>query len=75
MEKKKLAVICGGESVEHQISLRSARSILKGIDRDKYEVYLIGITTNGDWYLLDENQFDLEIENKGFFCLEDSISV
>ncbi len=51
MAKKKLRVgiLFGGKSGEHEISLRSARSILKAIDRKKYDVIELGITKQGRW--------------------------
>ncbi len=50
MEKMKVAVLFGGVSPEHKVSLRSAQSILKHIDPEKYEVFPVGITTDGLWY-------------------------
>ncbi len=51
MAKKKLrvGVLFGGRSGEHEVSLRSAASILKAIDRKKYEIVPIGIGKNGHW--------------------------
>ena len=51
MARKKLrvGVLFGGRSGEHEISLRSARSILKAIDRKKYEVVELGISKEGRW--------------------------
>jgi len=51
MARKKLRVgiLFGGRSGEHEVSLRSARSILKAIDRKKYEVVELGITKEGRW--------------------------
>ena len=51
MAKKKLRVgiLFGGKSGEHEVSLRSARSILKAIDRKKYDVVELGITKEGRW--------------------------
>ena len=51
MAKKKLRVgiLFGGRSGEHQVSLLSARSILKAIDRKKYDVVELGITAEGKW--------------------------
>jgi len=51
MAKKKLrvGVLFGGKSGEHEISLRSARSILKAIDRKKYDVVELGIGKDGCW--------------------------
>ena len=49
--KKKLCVIFGGESPEHDISLKSVTSILNNLNKDKYEIYTIGITKDGRWLL------------------------
>ena len=50
MQKKiRVGVIFGGRSGEHEVSLRSAESILKSIDRAKYDVVPIGITQEGRW--------------------------
>jgi len=48
-KKIKVAVIFGGRSGEHQVSLVSARGIMAAMDRDKYEVLPIGITLEGQW--------------------------
>ncbi len=47
--KKTVAVIYGGRSGEHEVSIRSAKSILAAIDRDKYDVKEIFITKEGRW--------------------------
>ena len=47
--KIRLAVIFGGRSGEHEVSLMSAASILSVLDPHKYEVLQIGITTKGQW--------------------------
>ena len=51
MARKKLrvGVLFGGRSGEHEVSLRSARSILKAIDRKKYDVVELGISKQGRW--------------------------
>jgi D-alanine-D-alanine ligase len=58
MAKKRLRVgiLFGGKSGEHEISLRSARSILKAIDRKKYDVVELGITKEGKWLPSDGAQ-------------------
>lgn len=48
-EKIKLGVIFGGRSGEHDVSLMSARSVLSVVDRNKYDVFQIGITREGRW--------------------------
>ncbi len=47
--KLRIGVLFGGKSGEHEVSLLSAASILKAIDRKKYEVVPIGITKHGYW--------------------------
>ncbi len=48
-KKLNLVLIFGGRSGEHAVSLRSAQSVLKALDGDKYQVYQVGITTDGLW--------------------------
>src|SRR5262249_3394538 len=49
MKKIRVGVIRGGRSGEHEVSLRSAESILNTIDRSKYEVVPITISHDGRW--------------------------
>ncbi len=49
--KKNLCVIFGGQSPEHDISQKSVTSVLNNLDKDKYNIYTIGITRDGKWYL------------------------
>lgn len=51
MEKKKLrvGVLFGGRSVEHEVSLLSAKNVIRAIDPSKYEIVLIGIDKVGKW--------------------------
>jgi D-alanine-D-alanine ligase len=48
-KKLRVGVIFGGRSGEHEVSIRSARAIVEAIDRKKFEVVPIGITTEGKW--------------------------
>lgn len=52
--KKKISIIFGGKSSEHEVSLRSAFNIYKALDQNLFEVFLIGISKQGTWYLLTE---------------------
>ena len=58
MAKKKIriGILFGGRSGEHEVSLLSAASILKAIDRKKYEIVPLGITKQGQWVRDDEAQ-------------------
>ena len=49
VRKVKVAILFGGKSAEHEVSLRSARNVAEAIDKNKYEVVLIGIDREGHW--------------------------
>lgn len=53
MEKKRLAVLFGGQSSEHVVSCMSAANVIEQIDAEKYELLLIGITEDGHWLKVD----------------------
>lgn len=48
--KRKVALIFGGRSSEHEISLRSIKNVFEALDKAKYEPYLIGISKEGSWF-------------------------
>ena len=56
MKKLRVGVLFGGRSGEHEVSLLSAASVLKAIDRKKYEVTSIGITKEGRWVTATDAQ-------------------
>ncbi len=60
MPIKNLIILFGGRSVEHEISKRSATNVFKNIDRSYYNVSVIGISREGDWFLLDNPQQIIE---------------
>ncbi|WIF96010.1 D-alanine--D-alanine ligase [Caminicella sporogenes] len=54
MENKiNVGIIFGGKSAEHEVSLMSAASIMRAIDKEKYNVIPIGITKRGNWMMYD----------------------
>jgi len=55
--RPRVGVLFGGESPEHEVSLRSAKNVIEAIDRERYEVVLIGIDRRGRWHLADESRF------------------
>lgn len=64
--KKKLCVIFGGKSSEHEVSCKSAYNILKNLDKEKYEIIKFGITKQGATWLYtgdDESILDGSWEN------------
>jgi D-alanine-D-alanine ligase len=50
--KRRIAVIFGGRSAEHEVSVISARSVLAALDRERYDVMTIGIDKEGRWHAL-----------------------
>src|SRR5579875_3718702 len=59
-KKLRVGILFGGKSGEHEISLRSARSIVKAIDRNKYTVVELGITKEGRWLPAEDSALLLE---------------
>ena len=55
MNKLTLGILFGGASSEHDISCISAKSILENIDKEKYNIVMLGITKQGEWFLFDDD--------------------
>ncbi len=53
--KKNLCVLFGGKSSEYFVSCKSALTIIGSINREKYNLILVGITQTGDWYLYEDS--------------------
>lgn len=77
MEKIKVAIIFGGCSSEYEVSLQSATSIIKNINKDKYNLVLVGITRSGDFYLYNGDVDKIEKDEwaSSSDCIKVSISV
>jgi len=81
MEKIHVAIIFGGKSAEHEISVRSAQSIIQNINLEKYHVHLIFIDKEGHWKMMPSKMvFELDhplnisyfTEDVAFACMENS---
>lgn len=72
MTKKKVGIIFGGKSAEHEVSLQSAKNIVDAIDQDRYDVVLIGIDKQGKWHLNDPSSYLLNAENPKLIRLNQS---
>lgn len=59
MRKLSVCVLFGGISPEHEVSLRSAESVLNNIDHTKYHVFPVGITKGGDWIHFTSRDYSL----------------
>lgn len=55
MEKMTVAILFGGASSEHDVSCVSAKGILSNINKEKYNIVMVGITKNGEWFLFDDD--------------------
>lgn len=78
MNKKiNIAVIFGGKSGEHEVSLSSARGVMKNLDKEKYNVIPIAITKGGNWLIGEKGAEYLKrneekIGKEGAISLEES---
>ena len=59
MKKRSVCILFGGISPEHEVSLRSAESVLNHIDHEKYNVFPVGITKEGDWILFGGDDYSM----------------
>ncbi len=63
MKKINVAVIFGGRSAEHEVSLQSAKNVIQSLDKERFEPLLIGIDRNGRWFLNEKSIHLLNSEN------------
>jgi D-alanine-D-alanine ligase len=73
MRKTIVAIICGGRSSEHEISCLSAGGVLAGLDTERFEAILIGITKAGNWVQLPSN-YPLSIINGVLPIVDESLT-
>lgn len=73
-EKRKIRVgiLFGGKSAEHEVSLQSAKNVVDAIDKEKYEVSLIGIDKSGKWLLPNKSEFLLNANDPKLIKLNKS---
>ncbi|CDO03996.1 D-alanine--D-alanine ligase A [Oceanobacillus picturae] len=63
MGKKKVGIIFGGKSAEHEVSLQSAKNIVDAINKELFDVVLVGIDKKGEWHINDASSYLLNEEN------------
>lgn len=63
MNRLKVAILFGGRSAEHEVSLQSAKNVIDAIDRNRYDVVPIGIDKEGQWLLHDGLDFLCNADN------------
>lgn len=71
MDKIRVAVVFGGPSTEHEVSLRSADSIIRHLNTEKYIIIPIGIDKQGQWFLLPAEEYILNANDPKRICLGD----
>ena len=59
MKKLNVCILFGGISPEHEVSLRSAESVLNNIDKDSYNLFPVGITREGEWILFGGTDYSM----------------
>ncbi len=67
--KLNLGLLFGGRSGEHEVSLQSAKSIANAVNRDKFNLLLLAIDKQGDWYLADESDYLKNADDPKNICL------
>ncbi|WP_077603280.1 D-alanine--D-alanine ligase [Oceanobacillus sojae] len=67
--KKKVGIVFGGKSSEHEVSLQSAKNIVDAINLDKYEVHLLGIDKQGNWHVNDRSRYLINEEDPSLIAL------
>lgn len=60
--RKRLLVLCGGKSAEHEISLKTAKNILNALDRNQFSPILVGVSRSGTWYYFDDENYLNDID-------------
>ncbi|MDO5360775.1 MAG: D-alanine--D-alanine ligase A, partial [Jeotgalicoccus sp.] len=63
MKKINVGIIYGGKSTEHEVSMRSAKSVFEALNKEKYNVTLINITKAGEWLLANDNGEVIPLNN------------
>ncbi|WP_114195403.1 D-alanine--D-alanine ligase [Edaphovirga cremea] len=72
MTKIRVGVIFGGKSAEHEVSLQSAKNIVDAIDKEKFDVTLLGIDKQGQWHINDASNYLLNAEDPTLIALNRS---
>ena len=66
--KRNIAIVCGGDSSEHDVSIRSAQGLYSFFDKERYNVYVVDVKKN-DWHVnftdgsiakIDKNDFSFQ---------------
>jgi len=70
LKKLSVCILFGGMSPEHEVSLRSAEFVLNCLDPEKYNIFPVGITKNGDWVLFGGTDYSMLPSGEWLNCPE-----
>ena len=69
-DKRTIAIVCGGDSSEHDVSLRSAEKLYSFFDKERYNVYVVDLKKN-DWHVHLNDGTTARIDRNDFSFMED----
>ncbi len=72
--KKNIAIVCGGDSSEHDVSLRSAQGLYSFFDKERYNVYIVDVK-NQDWHVNLDNGITVPIDRNDFSFVFDGKAI
>ena len=72
--KRNIAIVCGGDSSEHDVSMRSAQGLFSFFDKQRYNVFIVDVKGT-DWHVNLENGGIAEIDKNDFSFQKDGIRV
>ncbi len=68
--KRTIAIVCGGDSSEHDVSLRSGQGLYSFFDKERYNIYLVDVK-GIDWHVAFDNGETIEIDKNDFSFVKD----
>jgi len=75
MNRLKVGLVFGGRSGEHEVSIRSAKSIYDALDKNKYQVFLAGIDKTGGWHVVEPKWLPGGAEMKSLLSGENHLRI
>lgn len=72
MAKKRVVILFGGKSGEHEVSITSAMSVYKALDKAKYELTMVGIDKSGRWLLPEQTKLLSQSSNPRLIKLNEA---
>lgn len=72
--KRTIAIVCGGDSSEHDVSMRSAQGLYSFFDKERYDVYIVDVKDT-DWHVNFDNGDIAKIDRNDFSFMKDGKAV